>query len=221
MSRRSSTSPSPARKPGRSYHHGDLRTALIESALAILDEKGPRGLTIREVATRVGVSHTAPYRHFRNKSELVTAVVERGFELLQETMAREQAAAGEDPLARFAAAGAAYIAFGRTWPAYYRVMFSGDLLNRDGDEALGHTSDTAFEDMTRTLEECQRQGIVPQADPKLQAVWIISAVHGFLSLANDRRIARFLGDDADDDAVLEYIMTAIYLGLGGLPGAGR
>jgi AcrR family transcriptional regulator len=82
----------------RSYHHGDLRTALIESALDIIEELGPRKLTVREVAHRAGVSHAAPYRHFKDKNELINAVVERGFELLQETMARELNTAGDDAL---------------------------------------------------------------------------------------------------------------------------
>ena len=69
-----------------SYHHGDLRTALLDAALDIIADTGPRGLSIREVARRAGVSHAAPYRHFNDKDDLIVAVVERGFDLLQETM---------------------------------------------------------------------------------------------------------------------------------------
>ena len=68
------------------YHHGDLRSALLDAALTVINEAGSSQLTIREVARRAGVSHTAPYRHFADKDELIVAVVEQGFELLQQTM---------------------------------------------------------------------------------------------------------------------------------------
>jgi len=203
------------KKPSVSaYHHGDLRSALIEAALETIEDLGPQGLTIREVAHRAGVSHAAPYRHFRNKDELVTAVVERGFELLQQTMRTAQDIAGDDALSKFAASGKAYIEFGLNYPAYYRVMFSGDFLNRDGDQSLQHTSSAAMEQMKDTLDSGQAMGIVPKADPLLQAIWITSAVHGFVSLANDKRISHLVGDKYTDEEVQDFIMTAIYAGLG-------
>jgi AcrR family transcriptional regulator len=140
------------------YHHGDLREALIEAALEIIGEIGPPGLTIREVARRAGVSHAAPYRHFADKDELILAVVERGFEMLDADVRRARAAAGEDPIAQFAASGEAYLGFALGYPTYYQVMFSGDLLNRNGNEALRHTSSAAFGNMIddiKTCKECQ------------------------------------------------------------------
>ena len=173
-------------------------------------------LTVREVAHRVGVSHAAPYRHFKDKSELVKAVVERGFELLQQTMEEEVVTAGEDPLARFAATGRAYFEFGLKYPAYYRVMFSGDLLNPEGGKSLQHTSYAAFEQMKASMVQCQSLGILPKSDPSLQAVWIISTVHGYLSLANDNRISSLLGEGYSQSDVQDYVMAAIFQGLGGV-----
>ena len=199
----------------RSYHHGDLRTALIGSALDIIEELGPRKLTVREVAHRAGVSHAAPYRHFKDKNELINAVVERGFELLQETMARELNTAGDDALAAFAASGRAYLAFGLKYPGYYGVMFSGDLLDPDGSQTLQHTSHAAFEQMKTTLVDCQKLGILPKADPSLQAVWIVSTVHGYVSLVNENRLNALVGDNHSMSEVQNYIVSAIFQGLGG------
>jgi AcrR family transcriptional regulator len=196
------------------YHHGDLRSALIESALEIIEEIGPQGLTIREVARRAGVSHAAPYRHFTDKDELILAVVEHGFDLLHHTMQQARGSAGEDPLAQFAASGEAYVDFALRYPTYYRVMFSGDLLNSTGHESLRHTSSAAFAEMQNDLKTCQELGIVREGDPMLQAISIVSAVHGFVSLANDNRIGHLVGDDFDAGKVKDFVITAIFEGLG-------
>ncbi|MDJ0879185.1 MAG: TetR/AcrR family transcriptional regulator [Halieaceae bacterium] len=196
------------------YHHGDLRTALIEAALAIIDELGPQGLTIRKVAHRAGVSHAAPYRHFPDKDDLILAVVERGFELLDEEMERARSEAGSDPLAQFASSGEAYLNFAMGYPAYYRVMFSGDLLARKGNEALRHTSASSFVRMIDDLRIAQDMGIVRPGDPTLQAISIVSTVHGFVSLANDNRLHHLYGEKYTDQQVRDFVLTAIFEGLG-------
>ena len=94
----------------------------------------------RKVARRAGVSHAAPYRHFADKDALIVAVVERGFDLMRDTMQAQKATAGDDPLSQFTASGMAYVEFALQYPAYYRVMFSGDLINSEGHVSLQHTS---------------------------------------------------------------------------------
>jgi AcrR family transcriptional regulator len=196
------------------YHHGDLREALIEAALKTIDDTGPKGLTIREVARRAGVSHAAPYRHFADKNELILAVVERGFELLDRQMEQARETAGPDPLQQFAASGEAYLDFATAYPAYYRVMFSGDLLNSQGHEALRHTSNAAFERMVEDIKTCQTLGVVRAGDPLLQAMAIVSTVHGFVSLANDNRLAHLSGAGYEPGAIRDFIIGAIFEGLG-------
>ncbi len=196
------------------YHHGDLRTALIEAALEIIDEIGPQGLTIRKVAHRAGVSHAAPYRHFPDKDDLILAVVERGFELLDEEMERARTAAGSDPIAQFAASGEAYLDFAMSYPAYYRVMFSGDLLASKGNEALRHTSEASFVRMIDDLRMAQDLGLVRRGDPTLQAISIVSTVHGFVSLANDNRLNHVYGEQYTEQQVRDFVITAIFEGLG-------
>ena len=94
-----------------SYHHGNLRSALLDAAASVISEIGPQGLTIREVASRAGVSHAAPYRHFSGKDDILLAVVEQGFALLEQTMAERKAAADGDPISQFAASGMAAVDF--------------------------------------------------------------------------------------------------------------
>jgi AcrR family transcriptional regulator len=196
------------------YHHGDLRSALIESALEIIEEIGPQGLTIREVARRAGVSHAAPYRHYADKDELILAVVERGFELLNDTMVAARESAGPEPIDQFAASGEAYFSFALGFPTYYRVMFSGDLLNSNGHESLRHTSSSAFTQMTDDIKRCQDLGVVKPGDPQLQAVAIVSTVHGFVSLVNDNRLEHLLGAELSVKQLQDYVMGSIFGGLG-------
>lgn len=196
------------------YHHGDLRTALLDAALTVVNEQGPQGLSIREVARRAGVSHAAPYRHFADKDELILAVVERGFELMQQTMLAEKDAADDDPVSQFAASGLAYVNFALKHPAYYRVMFSGDLLSSSGHISLQHTSRDAFKEMVADIEQCQRLQIVRPGDPVTQALAIWSTVHGFVTLVNDNRISHLIGEDYSLDAIRDTVLAAIFEGLG-------
>lgn len=196
------------------YHHGDLRAALLEAALAVLNELGPRGLSIREVARRAGVSHTAPYRHFADKDELILAVVEQGFELMQQTMTAEQDAAGPDPLAQFAASGFAYVNFALSHPAYYRVMFSGDLLSSKGHVAFQHTSSRAIREMVTDIKLGQEQGVLRPGDPVMQALTIWSTIHGFVSIVNDNRLSHLVGEDFSLDDIRVQVLVMIFDGLG-------
>ena len=196
------------------YHHGDLRAALLEAALMVLNEIGPQGLSIREVARRAGVSHAAPYRHFTDKDELILAVVEQGFELMQETMASEKAAAGPEALDQFAASGLAYVNFALEHPAYYRVMFSGDLLSSTGHVSFQHTSSKAIGEMVSDIKLAQEMGVMREGDPVTQALTILSTIHGFVSIVNDNRIGHLLGESFSLEQVRDEVLAMIFQGVG-------
>src|SRR4029079_17242415 len=116
-----------ARKRADTYQHGDLRPALIQAGLKLLGEEGVQGLSLRGAAQLAGVSHAAPYRHFRDKDALVAAIAERGFRLLTQAMRDELARSrSRDAVARLRAIGQGYVTFAVTHPAYFRVIF-GDL----------------------------------------------------------------------------------------------
>jgi AcrR family transcriptional regulator len=110
----------PSHKRGR-YHHGNLPAALVEAAIEVVAEVGVEALTLREVAHRVGVTHAAPYRHFKGKGVLLAAVAEEGFARL--AAAIEAARQSQSPLS---AAGAAYIRFACEHAALYRLMFAAE-----------------------------------------------------------------------------------------------
>ncbi len=195
----------------KNYHHGDLRAALLEAALDIITDSGPQQLTIREVARRAGVSHTAPYRHFADKDQLIVAVVEQGFSLLQDTMEKQKASVPPDPINQFAASGMAYVDFALTHPAYYRVMYSGDLLT--SSESLQHTSTETFAAMIKDIETCQELNIVKKGDAALQALGILSTIHGFVCMVNDNRVSTLITDNYDNAVLRDTVITQIFEGL--------
>lgn len=198
----------------QAYHHGDLRTALLEAALDVISESGPQALTIREVARRAGVSHAAPYRHFESKDDLILAVVEHGFDLLQESIDQAKLEAGDEFLDQFAASGMAYFSFAMDYAAYYRVMYSGDLLSTIGRDSLQHTSNSAFEQMKGDILACQKMGLVREGDPSLQAVAILSSIHGFVSLANDNRMGSLTDGRYTMDELKDFLLASIFEGIG-------
>lgn len=166
------------------------------------------------MARRAGVSHAAPYRHFADKDELILAVVERGFELLDIEIESARKTAGDDPLAQFAASGEAYLDFAMQYPAYYRVMFSGDLLNSQGHETLRHTSNAAYDRMVSDIRTGQELGLIRKGDPLLQAIAIVSTVHGFVTLTNDNRLAHLTENGYTAQQIREFVIGAIFEGLG-------
>src|SRR4029453_4986315 len=113
-----------ARKPRRSYHHGNLRRALLDEALATIRADGVDALTLREMGARLGVSPTALYRHFADKRALLTAVATEGFRTLRQQLVTAWEDGGRG-LAAFQAMGVVYVGFAVANPSHYRVMFGG------------------------------------------------------------------------------------------------
>ena len=127
----------------RGYHHGNLREALIRAALELIVEKGPSGFTFAEAARSAGVSAAAPYRHFRDRDELIADVARQGFERFEAMLKAAWADGRPDPLTGLESIGKAYLGFARTQPAYYAAMFESGLT-LDGYPDLLQAGDRTF-----------------------------------------------------------------------------
>lgn len=191
MPKSPASSSAPARPVAR-YHHGDLRRALIDAALAMLTEEGAWNFTLRAVARRAGVSHAASYNHFEDKLALLAEVAALGFQSLTQTM--EAAARGQPRSARQAFAGiaAAYVRFGVEHPAHYHLMFGAELADRARHPTLQAAGDATFAVLTGVLERGQASGQVRRDSVHDQALAAWSLVHGLTTLLIDQRV-RFLG----------------------------
>ena len=169
-----------------SYHHGDLRRALLDSGLALLAERGPDGFTLREVARRAGVSHAAPYHHFADRGALVRGIVAESFDLLGSALADASSGAGDDPLDRLSAMGLAYVDFALDHPQRYRLMFRTEL-SRSADPEEPTEADAAgggaFATLVSAVQDAADQGLLRDGtDAGGAAVTAWSSVHGLASL---------------------------------------
>ena len=165
------------------YHHSDLRRALLDAALQALAEG--KDISLRDVARRAGVSHTAPYRHFADKEALLVAVAEEGFVAFGKYLQEAKESLEGKPLQALQATGVAYIRYAIQHPTHYRVMFGQDLHNRDDHPALLETSTATFEILVSIIQAGQGQGKIKSDDARQLALGAWAQVHGLAMLLLD------------------------------------
>lgn len=180
------STPAPETPARATYHHGDLREALLAAALALLAEAGPEACTLREIARRAGVNHRAAYRHFQDKRALFATLAERGWSALVREAREAVTGGGTSPEDRLVIVAQVYLRHATAHPALYDVM-SGPRLNADGrhpeleacvmegaallDELLTLTTDTA-----------------PRAALRDASLALWAAMHGVSDQVNQGRI---------------------------------
>jgi AcrR family transcriptional regulator len=198
------------------YHHGDLRRALIDTALELVTEEQDWAFSLREVARRAGVSHQAPYNHFPEKQDLLAAVAIVGFERLRDGMLR--AMTGIDaPEALIAVIGRTYVRLGLENPALYRLMFGpaiADVGPGDRPMVVRSAGARARAVLEEIIQRGARSGVfaVPPESPKdqiLAAHVFWSAVHGLTTLAIDR----LMGPGVTVDDMIEQLLRIQIRGL--------
>jgi len=159
------------------YHHGDLRRALLDAAAEAINESGPAALSLRDLARRAGVSHAAPTHHFGDKKGLLTALAAEGFEQLAAALAQTHAATGS-----FLELGVTYVRFATTHRAHFEVMWRPDLYHED-DEALSAARARAGKALYAGVADLPDGKIDSDADSVREAGlagW--SLAHGFATL---------------------------------------
>jgi AcrR family transcriptional regulator len=202
----------------RGYHHGNLKEALVRAALELIAQKGPAGFTFAEAARWAGVSPAAPYRHFRDRDELLANVALRGFEQFEARLARAWDEGRPEPLAALDRLGKAYLEFARTEPAYYSAMFEAGVP-LDTSPELRLAGERAFAVLRNAAERLCALVPPQQRPPALMLalhIWAMS--HGIASLFGRgdaaRRTLPMTAEELLEAGVLVYLRGI------GLAGAG-
>jgi AcrR family transcriptional regulator len=203
----------------RGYHHGNLREALVAAALELISRKGPAGFTFADAARHAGVSPAAPYRHFRDRDELLADVARRGFERFRDALAKAWDGGRPDPRTAFERMGRAYLAFARVEPAYFSAMFESGLPANTHPE-LGVADDAAFQVLREACESLIATMPAAERPPALMvALHVWSLAHGIASLFSRGDAARRPIPMSPEDLLEAAII--VYLNGLGLPRAAR
>jgi AcrR family transcriptional regulator len=210
MPRSSATKKS--KKQTEAYHHGDLRNVLIDTGSKLLEKEGAEKLSLRDLAREAGVSHTAPYRHFEDKQELLQALARKGFEELAQGM-MTAGKSHKDPIKQLHAAGTAYIKLAIEHPERTRLMFGGMLDPDCFPQDFVEIATNAFAGLVVILEGGQKAGVFVPGDPELLALSAWSLVHGFSMLFTGKQLRVETFDDPQMDVMREGVLRSIQLGL--------
>jgi AcrR family transcriptional regulator len=170
------------RESPRGYHHGNLKEALLRAALELIAQKGPAGFTFAEAARWAGVSPAAPYRHFRDRDELLASVALRGFTQFEAALARAWDDGRPDAFTALDRLGKAYLEFARAEPAYYSAMFEAGIPLAISAE-LREAGDRAFAVLRAAAEKLCATAPAQTRPPALMValhIWAMS--HGIASL---------------------------------------
>jgi AcrR family transcriptional regulator len=193
----------------RGYHHGNLKEALVRAALELIAEKGPAGFTFADAARWAGVSAAAPYRHFRDREDLLSDVARRGFEAFEQRLMQAWDEGRPSPGAAFERLGKAYLAFAREEPAFYSAMFEAGIP-LDATPELRAAGDRAFAVIRNACEVMVASLPAKERPPALMmALHIWSMSHGIASLfargdASQRKLP-MSAEDLLEAAVLVYL----------------
>lgn len=203
------------RKRADAYQHGDLRRALIQAGLKLLADSGVDGLSLRGAAELAGVSHAAPYRHFRDKDQLVAAVAEEGFRMLTSHMREQIASRGGDVLSRLRAAADGYVAFAVAHPATFRTIFGGAVCGEDErlPQGLRQAGEEAYRVLRDLIGEGIERGRLRAEDPEELALAAWSTVHGLGMLIIEGQVPGVRGDPGRRRALTETVVRLLETGI--------
>ncbi|MGD1899297.1 MAG: TetR/AcrR family transcriptional regulator [Phormidesmis sp.] len=197
----------------QTYHHGDLRQALLTAAVELLKTKDAKSLSLREVARAAGVSHTAPYRHFEDKAALLAAIAQEGFIEFGKYLQAAVAEANAQPIESLQATGVAYVRYALDYPTHFRVMFGSFPSNEPANSELSSVSRGTFQILVDLIKAGQAAELIKAADPEFLALEKWAMVHGLSMLLLDGMLATKQGEKAIElvQALVKDNLTNIML----------
>jgi AcrR family transcriptional regulator len=193
------------------YHHGDLKNALIKAGVEILAREGLSGLSLRKVAKLAGVSHAAPYAHFADKQALIAAISTEGFKQLYAQIESVRAAQEDNPSGLLTETAWATIQFALIEPDRFKLMFSSVLDKEKDYPDFVESSQQNFRQLVEIVEHCQNTAILKAGPADLVAVSVWGVVHGLIMLVLEGQISHMVFDQYSLREVLLYALNQITL----------
>lgn len=185
------------------YHHGNLRAALVEAALDIAREQGTEHVSVREAARRLGVSPAAPFRHFPTRRALMTAVAEEAATRLSIEVAKAGGRRATDGLARLRAIGRGYLRWASAHAAHFRIVSARDQIDLDGSPSIGPRIGEVRSLTEQALREAQGAGLVSSAhDPAALALLCRATAYGLARMRLDAHFAQWDVPEAHVDRAM-------------------
>jgi AcrR family transcriptional regulator len=187
----------------RRYHHGNLVEALIAATVEIIEERGAEHVSVREAAKRAGVSPGAPFRHFRSKTALLTAVAEQAMDRLTEAVAKAQSKVDSlNPIVAFEAIGQGYLEWAIANPTHFQIISSRTLIDFDASDSLRDQNEAIRRKMIDLLTQAQLQGrLAPGADFDHLVLAARALVYGLARMAIDGHFPEWLPSEPPSLAV--------------------
>lgn len=202
------------KKPRATYHHGNLRQALIDATLLLVEEGGPEAVTVREAARRAGVSPGAPFRHFPTRTSLMTAVAEDATHRLHAAVFDAATAAdANDPLAGLRAIGRAYLRWAYENPTHFAVVSDRRLIDYEGSESIVRENREMQALMSRLLTEAQRRGHTSKIDPAVARLASRALVYGLARMWADGHLPQWGVHDRRSTQAAEAVLDLFIDGL--------
>lgn len=201
---------SPSTKP---YHHGDLRAALIDAAIEEIGHNGATSLSLRGLARKIGVTHTAAYRHFRDRDDVLAAIAEQGFIQLGNAMRTAAEAQRPDVMAMMRATGVVYIDFAVAQPHHMQVMFGDLIRDRTKYATLRSAARENADFLTGLVGQAKLEGRYRDTNDRLMALASWAQVHGLAMLLSSGVVEGVAGDRPDRAAVVSAVLDLLRDGL--------
>ena len=195
--------------PRKNYHHGDLKNALIKAGIQILSKEGLGGLSLRRVAKKAGVSHTAPYAHFADKQALIAAISTEGYHQLYEQLTAAVETNHGNPQNLLVEVAWAYVQFALKDPELFKVMFSGVIEQEKDYPDFREISQKNFQLLVGIVKTYQETGLLSPEPLDLVAVRLWSLVHGFIMLLLEGQISHTLLDRMSIKTLLIFMINEI------------
>lgn len=194
------------------YHHGNLRETLIQGALKFLETNPLEALSLNTLATRAGVSQAAPYRHFKNRNELLAAISQQGFELKFKYMLESYQKNKAHPLELFHGCAQAYFKMGLLHPQHFKLMLTSPVVPCEEYPELQKAAGLAFGLLKKTLEVCQEARIVGPGDLYHKSMHCWALVNGFTTLYAEGRLSWLGIDERNAKSALRKFVEQFRIG---------